>query len=199
MGEFFIAPDILSSKQAARTRLRSLRAALSLERRASISVAAVQHLRGSGLLPATGFVALYAAFGDELDPSALEPFVSPVYPRIQGQNLVFVASTRAELVPSPPWNIPEPVGPPVALDQIRLWVVPGLGFGLDGARLGYGRGYYDRVLARRPEGVLTVGFTADALLGPIPVGPNDVPVDVLVTEKGLFWARDWSPDADRVT
>ena len=62
----------------------------------------------------------------------------------------------AELEPGA-WGIPEPVAGrrrdperQVAAAEIELAVVPGLAFDRSGRRLGRGKGYYDRLLARSP-------------------------------------------------
>lgn len=72
-------------------------------------------------------------------------------------------------------------------DEVGVVLVPGLAFDRRGGRLGRGKGYYDRLLARLGPGVARVGVTAEALVwpGPLPVEPHDVPVGWLVTERGL--------------
>ena len=77
--------------------------------------------------------------------------------------------------------------------EIELMILPGVGFSLDGARLGQGGGYYDRTLraarsrAKAPLGV-GVGFEAQ-IVANLPVTPSDESVDVLVTEKRLVYCR----------
>jgi len=79
---------------------------------------------------------------------------------------------------------------------LDLVLVPGLAFGRDGARLGFGRGYYDRVLAplrslpRPRPALLGVGF-ADTVweAGTIPLAAHDVPVDAVVTERDIHVFR----------
>ena len=61
-------------------------------------------------------------------------------------------------------------------------VVPGLCFDVQGFRLGYGKGYYDRFLSR--FGGFTVGISySSCVQWNLPHGFYDRPVDVLVTEK----------------
>ncbi|MBB2165899.1 5-formyltetrahydrofolate cyclo-ligase [Gluconacetobacter sp. 1b LMG 1731] len=67
-----------------------------------------------------------------------------------------------------------------------LVFVPLLGFDRRGFRLGYGGGYYDRTLAELP-GVPAVGFGLSAQEVPaVPVGPYDVPLPVIVTERDVI-------------
>ena len=64
-------------------------------------------------------------------------------------------------------------------------LVPGLAFGPDGARLGYGGGFYDRTLTqlRSNGGPLAVGVAyAGQELSGLPQGPGDRPLDWILTE-----------------
>ncbi|HEY4119157.1 MAG TPA: 5-formyltetrahydrofolate cyclo-ligase [Byssovorax sp.] len=71
-----------------------------------------------------------------------------------------------------------------ALDVI---VVPGLQFDARGFRLGYGKGFYDRALAARPAGALAIGVAFEFQLAPdLPSTPNDVAVDLVVTDERTF-------------
>jgi 5-formyltetrahydrofolate cyclo-ligase len=64
-------------------------------------------------------------------------------------------------------------------------VVPGLNFDLDGNRIGYGAGYYDRTLVRYPSAV-TIGVAFDfQMIAEVPVTSTDVPVSLVITERGL--------------
>ena len=63
-----------------------------------------------------------------------------------------------------------------------LIIVPGLAFGRDGFRLGFGKGYYDRFL-EKAQGYkigLCYGFQ---LVDEIPTDSSDVPLDAIVTEN----------------
>lgn len=66
-----------------------------------------------------------------------------------------------------------------------LCVVPALGFARDGYRLGYGKGYYDRFLARFSG--RTVGLVYDACLKEhLPHDRFDCRVEQIVTENQLL-------------
>lgn len=73
---------------------------------------------------------------------------------------------------------------PAILDMV---LVPGVLFGRDGTRLGHGRGYYDRLLAKCRPDVLAVGVALEAdLVSSLPSDPHDVSMTHLVTELGTF-------------
>ncbi|MEZ4448313.1 MAG: 5-formyltetrahydrofolate cyclo-ligase [Nannocystaceae bacterium] len=76
-------------------------------------------------------------------------------------------------------------------EGVDLVLVPGLAFDREGARIGFGKGYYDRALAplrdRSPPLRVGVGFVdfVDPAEGPIPMGPSDVRVHAIATDEGL--------------
>ena len=69
-------------------------------------------------------------------------------------------------------------------------MVPGTGFDLRGARMGQGKGYYDRLLANaRPDAPL-VGVAFDCqVFDEIPVATHDVFMDAVLTESRLIRGR----------
>ncbi len=73
--------------------------------------------------------------------------------------------------------------------DVDLVLVPGLAFASNGARLGFGRGYYDRALASfaaaPPPLRLGVCFAAFLDTAPIPTDENDVPMHAVATEHGI--------------
>lgn len=90
------------------------------------------------------------------------------------------------------YSIEEPSGKseifsPSAVPEGTLVLVPGLAFNLTGDRLGRGKGFYDKYLARLPERNLSlcgVCFTI-CVTKAIPVDQNDHKVNWLLTEYGL--------------
>jgi 5-formyltetrahydrofolate cyclo-ligase len=88
------------------------------------------------------------------------------------------------------WGIPEPKMPveyvqPMMLDMV---LVPLLGFDLQGNRIGYGKGYYDRFLPLLRPHCLKVGlaFELSLVAEGIPVEPHDVRLDFVVTERNVY-------------
>ncbi len=179
-------------KARARAELKAARAAVSPEERAIESEAAVQALLVSGLLEGARSVALFAPMSEEADPSRLEAVlaargVAIAYPRVDaGGDLAFHLARGDALLPRPPWNIREPApGEPTAT-AVDVYVVPGLGFTRAGDRLGYGKGYYDRVLAGRGSS-RAIGFAlACQLVDHLPVESHDQRVDAVVTGRELI-------------
>ncbi|WP_409297680.1 5-formyltetrahydrofolate cyclo-ligase [Peribacillus sp. SCS-26] len=80
--------------------------------------------------------------------------------------------------------IPE-VTNPVTAEDIDLMFVPGLAFDAGGYRLGYGGGYYDRILAGYSG--LTVSLALDLqLLDSVPKEVHDIPVSRIITQGRMI-------------
>lgn len=70
------------------------------------------------------------------------------------------------------------------IEDFGLIVVPGLAFDLRGARLGFGEGYYDRLLSG--TSVTRAALCYDfQLMDEIPADALDVPMDIIITERRL--------------
>ena len=110
------------------------------------------------------------------------------YPRIRGAGLEFVVvSGLGELAPGS-YGIPEPTGEHlVPYPELELLVVPGVAFDLSGHRLGYGKGYYDRVLALCRPVLERVGFAYEfQVVAQLPADPHDCRLTRLVTEQRIL-------------
>ena len=83
-------------------------------------------------------------------------------------------------------DIPEPSTdcPRITHDAIEFIVVPGVAFDPEGRRLGYGGGYYDRLFPLlSPRAARVAGAFDLQLVERVPVGPNDIAIDAVVTES----------------
>lgn len=177
-------------KQALRRRYRAARAALSSDARAAASAAAVRRLIDSGRLEGATIVASYAAIDDEIDPIHLEsiPHLSIAYPRVESDGLHFFVASHADLEPRT-MKIPEPRnGREVALDDIDVFVVPGLAFGPDGRRLGFGGGYYDRALVGRQARAIGLAYD-EQIAEALPLEAHDIRMSAVVTPTRMFLAE----------
>ena len=85
-------------------------------------------------------------------------------------------------------------GMSVTLKDIDLVIIPGTGFDRNGNRLGYGGGYYDKLLSyesKQLSGVdkhiTTIALAFEEQVGDdIPAEPHDINVDMIVTDKRLI-------------
>lgn len=86
-------------------------------------------------------------------------------------------------------GIPEPRAgaPAVALETIDWVLVPGVAFDATGRRLGYGGGYYDRLLPLLPASAQRVAGAFEAqVVDRVPAAPHDIGVDRIVTERRML-------------
>jgi 5,10-methenyltetrahydrofolate synthetase len=84
------------------------------------------------------------------------------------------------------YGIPKPKGTEPFHPQLLL--VPCVGYGPKGVRLGYGGGFYDRTLATLDPRPHTVGVAYSHGFVPWLVAePHDVPLDAILTDEGLAW------------
>jgi 5-formyltetrahydrofolate cyclo-ligase len=144
-----------------------------------------------------GAVLAYASFGTELQTDELLRRVladgkTLVLPRVErgGLGLYEVRDLAGDLAPGT-WGIREPEPdrcPPADAGGVGFALVPGVAFDRGARRLGYGGGYYDRLLAGGlPEATpLVSGAFEVQILDKIPLDPHDAPVDVVVTEKEAY-------------
>ena len=131
-------------------------------------------------------VAAYSALGSEPD---LRPFdwtgKSVLLPRVEGENLVFHAVENASQLKTGAFGVMEPDAEkcPIAdVASAEIIFVPGLAFTADGARLGRGRGFYDRLLAKLPPHILRVGACFQSqTVAEIPSEPHDQEVDLMLS------------------
>lgn len=192
--------DLKAQKRALRSELIAARARLSQEERAQRSLEVAERLDALELLAGARAVALYASLGTEVDSAPLARRLQSrglrvLYPRTSpgDRRLDFCACSAGDLQRGPLGAFEPPPGArAAALDEIDLVVLPGVGFSLDGLRLGRGGGYYDFTLKLAPRARrVGVGFELQ-LLPTLPRAPHDVPLDAVVTEARtlLFPSKD---------
>jgi 5-formyltetrahydrofolate cyclo-ligase len=136
-------------------------------------------------------IALYSSFKnevltDEIFLRALQEGKEVFFPRVvRGvPHLAFFSvSGRDELSPGS-YDIlePPPEGEVMGPDAFDCMVVPGIAFDMTGAMLGYGKGYYDRVLRGVACPTVALAFDFQLLGDDIPAEEHDVKVDSVVTE-----------------
>jgi 5,10-methenyltetrahydrofolate synthetase len=106
-----------------------------------------------------------------------------VFPKVYGSAMNFhVGKTNADFKVGP-FDILEPSGQQqIDATKVDAFVVPGIGFDRKGYRLGFGKGYYDRVVAGLKGIKIGVGFKFQVENYDLPREDHDVPLDFLVTE-----------------
>jgi 5-formyltetrahydrofolate cyclo-ligase len=78
----------------------------------------------------------------------------------------------------------------VNVEELDLIMVPGVGFDARGARMGHGKGYYDKLLEHaRPETPLIALAFECQMFEEIPVDSHDVFMDKVITENRVYPGR----------
>jgi 5-formyltetrahydrofolate cyclo-ligase len=179
------------AKRALRSELLAARARLTQLERSERSRAIAERLEELRPFTDAPIVALYAPLGTEVDSleiarRAVLRGTGLVFPRVvHGERrLVFARAQPADLVRGPLGaSEPPPGAPEVDRADVRCVVTPGIGFSLDGVRLGRGGGHYDATLAAMPH-AFRIGVAFEEQLVPaLPREPHDAPLDAVVTER----------------
>lgn len=104
-------------------------------------------------------------------------------------DLYMVSNLEQDLLPGV-WGIREPNParcPPSNLPSIDFVLVPGLVFDRSCNRLGYGAGFYDRLLPSLNQSVSKVAAAFDEqVLQAIPVEAHDVRLNAIVTDREII-------------
>ena len=192
------------------TRKQSLRQSIIAARQ---KIVATESLRLSGLITAriceleayrTATTVLgYMNFGAEF---AAEIFLQQVLrdgkqvllPKVNRDSKqldVYRVADLAQDVALGLWDIREPLIERCEkvedLPSIDLILLPGVAFGRDGARLGYGGGFYDKLLARlTTQPALIAAAFALQVVAQIPQEATDRKTDWLITENEVIHCRD---------
>jgi 5-formyltetrahydrofolate cyclo-ligase len=192
------AETLAAEKAALRRLMRKRRAALAPEARAAASLGAAKRLvavLAEAALSRDAAIAGYWPINDELDcrpamTALLERGYRIALPvaHAKGEPLAFRAWLPGAALEPDAMGILAPLGSVSELAP-DLVLVPLLAFDAAGRRLGYGAGFYDRTLVslRSERQVPAVGLAFDAQeVAQVPAGPEDAPLDAVVTESGVL-------------
>lgn len=185
-----------TEKQTIRKSILAQREQLPAETRATLSAAITERLLQLPEYRQAGAVLGYMNFGAE--------FVSGLWvervladgkrlalPKVNRHtnhlDLYWVEDTESQLEAGL-WGIREPVVERCerlnSLNEVEFALLPGVAFTRGGARLGYGGGFYDKLLANRAQQPMLVAAAfAIQLVGQLPQEATDVRVERVVTEQ----------------
>ncbi len=191
--------EMRETKAHLRATVLGRRAALDAGTRAALSRTIVREIIALAPYRASGTVLAYAGFGSELETDAflrhtLDEGKTLLLPRVDRQKGLLDVYQVRDLVrdlEAGTWRIREPRPdrcPPADPRTIDFVLVPGLAFDARGGRLGYGGGFYDRLLSASlsPRAWLVAGAFEAQMVGEVPMDERDVPVDVVITENGRY-------------
>jgi 5-formyltetrahydrofolate cyclo-ligase len=182
-------------KQKLRANVRTARCSIDAAKRRDAAVSVSERLLALPETVRARLVLTYSASPEELDPHpAVEVLrmrgVSIAYPRIDapGRLEAHVIGSEEDLEPGA-FGVSEPTAsaPVAPLRAVDIVIVPGIAFDPACARIGYGGGYYDRLLARLDPRCTLIGIAFDEqVVERIPVEPHDVALDFVVTPSHVL-------------
>lgn len=185
--------DIKLEKQRLRKRILEQRDRQSPAYRAEQSVLISEKLLSMNEYIAANVIAGFVSFGSEIDMArfmtcALEDGKKIALPRVRkNENRVVFhcwSGSYKDLVPGA-WGIQEPDphrSREVELTQIDFVLVPGVAFSESRHRMGYGGGYYDRVITGlAPHAVTVAPIFPMQIVAHVPLESHDRRVDWLIT------------------
>ncbi len=192
--------NLADAKSRLRRAVLAARDAMSVSTRAAASQQSLAVFFARPEFDAAKNILSYMSFGTEIDThpvfdEVLRRGKTLLLPRIRrdvadqtGTSTLTLhrVTSRAELVAGV-WGIAEPAAdcPTVQLGDVAFALVPGVAFDSEGNRLGYGKGYYDRLLAGRSTDkaanlIGSIAFECQ-LVEHVPVGTCDQPINLLIT------------------
>lgn len=196
--------ELLAAKQSVRERMLAARLAMDAGERSRKSLAICSLIEGMPeyrrRTSRTSSVLFYMPVQSEVDilpllEKALAEGRRCALPKCapgQSLRLFFITDLERDVAPGA-WGIPEPVETCACEctgEPFSVIMVPGVAFSRRGGRIGYGGGYYDRLLASRGSGSLKIAPAFSMQVLPeLPNGPLDVLVDVVATEEEIAYCR----------
>lgn len=198
--------DMQTMKQGLRQSIIAARQKLAPAERAVLSREIGLRLAALPAYKKARTVLGYMSFGAEFASadwlaSALREGKQVLLPRVNKHSkqldLYVVSDLQRDVAPGA-WDIPEPLPERCqrvdALETVDFILLPGVAFGRDGARLGYGGGFYDKLLERiehancnkKAGPVLVAAAFAMQLTEGIPMEATDRRVDWLLTEQEII-------------
>jgi 5-formyltetrahydrofolate cyclo-ligase len=189
-----VGPTV-ESKDDFRRAMRARRAALPADEQSRASLAVAQVGLADAGLTGARVVAAYVAMKGELDAWPLGDALAArgallVLPRVvdPGPGGVLTFHRADSPLVASKFGVLEPAAdaPVVPLDDIDVFLVPGLCFDGRGARIGWGRGHYDATLACAPAARrLGVAYSFQ-IVPAAPESSGDERMDGILTETGAL-------------
>lgn len=181
----------MMDKDTLRKEKLAYRESLSPEQIHELSYAIQSRLISSPIWTNKEHIGLYSPVRGEVDTqlilmTALSQGKHVFFPRVeQGIELYEVDSPQQ--LQKGAWGIPEPDSTCLALGEreLDLLIMPGIAFGRKGGRIGYGKGFYDRLLEKISPPAIALAYSHQ-VVDEIQVDVWDRHVRWIVTENQLI-------------
>ncbi len=191
--------DVKTEKNTLRREALARRDAIDASERERKALEIAKRLLALPILRERSAIHVFASFRSEVNTFPIldelwrrgKRVVMPVIDAKKHEMFNKEVHSRHELSPGY-MGIPEPSLelPEVAAEDIDIVLTPGAAFDAHGGRIGYGGGYYDRLLAA--SGALRIALAFDdQMVARVPREAHDLPVHAIVTESSLIRCGEW--------
>ncbi len=180
------------NKEDIRLRIRAHKSLLSAEEKILAAERAFEQLASHAAFLMAENILMYHSLPDELSThSFIDRWASRkkfFLPRVNGVNLDILPYDRTSLRMGA-FHIEEPQGDETAdINDIELIVVPAVAYDASGNRVGRGKGYYDRLLARTKATRIGIAYDFQ-IVDHIDAESHDAPVDFIITDRRVIKTR----------
>ncbi len=196
------AEGLFEAKAELRERARAARRAMSPEEREAADAALCASILRLPEIAGVRTLLAYGATPEEANPAQAVAAlrgrgIRIAYPRVtegRGLDLHWIADDT-DLVPGQlGLREPAPETPRADTSDIEAVLVPGVVFDSRGGRIGYGGGFYDRLLPTLPSSAVSVGLAYDVqLVIGVPRDAHDAAVDIVVTPSATLRSPSPAP------
>lgn len=192
----------MEEKKVLRKQLLAKREEMSMEQINEISATIFEKIKNLDLYKEAKTIMVYVNYQKELNTS---PFIqdmiadgkrvaTPICNADRTMTLALTTKFPEGFVETKMHILEIPIEDAIVVDpqELDLIITPGVAFGLNGDRIGYGGGFYDRLFATMPERTKLLCPTFDDfIIEGIPMDVYDHKVDILISEKrSVFIGED---------
>lgn len=177
------------AKRELRTRMKAVRRVLPLTACAERSRLANARVIALPEFARAQTIVAYSAMRKELDPAELLAHAASLgkrigLPRVDDERLQLHVHTPGEELEESGFGMLEPLAHTARIDaaEVDLIIVPALALDGAGQRLGYGRGFYDRLLPTLPRAFRVGVAYAFQVVPEIPAAAHDVPMQCVISD-----------------
>lgn len=184
-------------KKAFRKSALLRRSSIPAELRALKSRKIMELVLALPLTARAGIISVYIDFRSEVETRALirrlmdegKTIALPVVHYDTWELKFKTISSLDSLVQTPKliWEPAPGTGKDIMIQDIDLILTPGAAFDYQGNRMGYGAGFYDRVLKQRREDTQAIGLAfIEQVVEAVPIEAHDQKVNAIVTDTGVI-------------
>lgn len=182
------------TKQKIRIQIKNKRSKLTEKDVQTFSKKILKHLTSTKEFKKAKTILLYYPIQNEVNPLPLIPS-----PNIKGQKKNFALirickNNRMHIhefkdpktLKTGKFGVKEPIStsPKIPRKNLDLVITPGIAFDLQGNRIGYGKGYFDKLFKTLSTDCVKIALAYDfQIIENVPADKHDKKVDLIITEK----------------